>query len=235
MRAKAVIKALVPPPVLHCIRQAHRGYIFRQRMKKFLKDIETCEQPGSAVIDDLIYGWGNEGWSASDEYISGCIQHALNTKGPMLECGSGLSTVLLGAIAKKRGMALWTLEHSTDWAEKVQECLQAYGIDSVTLCVTPLVDYGDFSWYDPPLDSMPSFFDLVVCDGPPGDTKGGRRGLVSIMGKWFQEGSIILLDDGIRADERKTARQWQSELNTSLEFQGRTRPYIKMKVQHQRH
>lgn len=60
-----------------------------------------------------------------------------------------------------------------EWAAKVQRCLNKYKIDSVVLCAKPLRDYGECVWYDPPLDSMPAAFPVVICDGPPGTVKGG--------------------------------------------------------------
>ena len=50
----------------------------------------------------------------------------------------------------------------------VKKCLKRYRIESVCMCVEPLKDYADFSWYDPFLNLIPSGFALVICDGPPG-------------------------------------------------------------------
>ena len=103
-------------------------------MRRFLKHPEACIQSGSPVINDLIYGWGNEAWSARDEYLVCCLEHAQTANGPVLECGSGLSTILVGAIAKKRGNSHWAFEHTPEWANKVQRYLNRYRIDSVVLC-----------------------------------------------------------------------------------------------------
>jgi predicted O-methyltransferase YrrM len=197
-------------------------------MKKFLKDPGACAQSGNPVVAKLIYGWGNEGYSALDEYLAVCIDRVLTTSGPTLECGSGLSTVLLGAIAKKRGQGYWALEHTPQWAKKVQSYLDKYKLDNVVLCSKPLKDYGDFCWYDVPLKSMPDSYFLVVCDGPPGDTKGGRYGLVPIMRERLAPGSVILLDDAEREHEFETAKRWEVELGAPFKFSGSVKPYIEM-------
>ena len=199
-------------------------------MRRFLKDPEDCAHPANPVILDLIYGWGNEGWSALDEYLAVCINHALTSRGPTLECGSGLSTILLGAIAKKRGYTHWAIEHTPEWGTKVQNYLNKYKIDSVVLCIHPLKDYGDYCWYDAPLESMPDSFSLVVCDGPPGRTKGGRYGLVPIMKKRLKSGSVILLDDAAREQELTVARRWETELHVSIKYLGSVKPYIEITV-----
>lgn len=191
---------------------------------------EACIRPGSPVLMDLIYGWGNQSWSAWDEYLAVCIGHALTSDGPILECGSGLSTILVGAIAKKRGRCHWVLEHAPEWAEKVRRYLRAYDLDSVVLCVAPLKNYVDFAWYDAPLQLMPDAFTLVICDGPPGDTRGGRYGLVPVMKSRLRPGCVILLDDSAREQERAIAQRWSSELPAAIESCASRKPYVKLTV-----
>jgi hypothetical protein len=197
-------------------------------MKRFLGDPDACKLPGNLVVIDLIYGWGNEFWSAQDEYLAECINHALTTRGPILECGSGLSTILIGAIAKRRGQSHWALEHKSEWAAKSKKYLNRYKLDSVVLCTKSLKDYGDFCWYDAPVESMPDGFFLVVCDGPPGSTKGGRYGLVPIMRERLKPGCVILLDNADREQELAIARRWEAELGAS--FETPRKPYIVMTV-----
>ena len=197
-------------------------------MKRFLADPLACAQPANPVLADLIYGWGNEPSSAQDEYLAACIVEASAARGPILECGSGLSTLVIGAIAKGRGIEHWALEHTTHWAAKVIARLEGYGIDRTTLCVAPLRDYGDFAWYDPPLDKMPPGFALVICDGPPGTTRGGRYGLAPVMAARLERGCVVLLDDAGREEERAIAKSWRLELGAKYEIVGREKPYIRM-------
>ena len=222
-----IVKSLLPVRARRFISRVYRGFIFRRAMRSFLNAPEVLTQP---VALDLTYGWGNEPWSPSQEYLEACIEQALTSSGPILECGSGLSTVLVGAIAKRRGISQWALEHILERAGEVQRCLDRYKIDSVVLCVKALKAYDDFTWYDPPLESMPGSFALVVCDGPPGSTEGGRYGLAPIMGERLKPGCVILLDDAVREHELAIARRWEAELGASLETLGGSKPYIKMTV-----
>jgi hypothetical protein len=108
--------------------------------------------------------------------------------------------------------------------------LDRYRLDSVVLCTTRLKDYGEYCWYDAPLASMPVNFSLVVCDGPPGTTKGGRYGLVPVLGKRLGPGCVIILDDAAREHELAIARRWEAELDTLVELRGSRKPYIEMTV-----
>ncbi len=199
-------------------------------MKRFLRDPEACAEVGHPVLADLVYGWGNERWSALDEYLAACLQHAVDCDGPVLECGSGLSTLLVGAVLDRRGIDLWVLEHLEDWGARIGEELARWDIDGVTVVVRPLRDYGEYAWYDPPLGRLPERFALVICDGPPGTTKGGRFGLVPVLGPRIARGCTVLLDDAARPGERQIAARWAVELGATLEPLGTRKPFFRLVV-----
>ena len=207
------------------------NFSFQHTMSIFLENPALCLAPqGKPLIHDLIYSWGNKAWTASDEYLLACIEHTLVSEGPVLECGSGLTTLLLGAVCKQRGIPYFALEHKQASATKVQNYLNYYGIESVFLFTKPIKNYGQFCWYDPPLDMLPDEFKLVICDGPPYKTKGGRVGLVPIMKEKLKHGSIILLDDAWRIKEAVIAKYWSSSLKASCDNLGHERSYIKLNI-----
>lgn len=212
------------------LRAYHREFIFRYSMMRFIRNPQGIIDKNTDDISNLIYGWGNEGWSALEEYIQACLRFAMQSNGPILECGSGLTTLLLGVIAQRTGNTVWSLEHNPEWKEKVTTQLRRFRIKSVHLCLSQLKDYGDFSWYVPPLEKMPEKFAMVVCDGPPGDTPGGRYGLLPVMKSRLAPGATILLDDARREDEFATASRWVNELNSSFVILGTEKPFIKIMV-----
>lgn len=199
-------------------------------MRKFMRDPRAATAPGSGLLGELIHGWGNKAWSAREEYASACVSEALRTDGPIVECGSGLTTIVLGAIAQKRGTSVWSLEHKPEWAHRVSAVLRKFQIDRVRLSARPLRRYPTFDWYDPPLESMPRTFGLVVCDGPPGRTRGGRSGLTDVMRDRIGSGTVILLDDAARRGERKIAKRWAAELPAGCERRRTRKPYFRIVV-----
>jgi len=199
-------------------------------MEKFVKNPSAALEPGDRLLQDLIYGWGSD-WSALDEYLTACLRHALVCEGPILECGSGLTTVLVGAIAKKRKLTMWSLEHLPEWGQKVTNYTRKFGINSVNVSVKGLRNYPEFAWYDPPLDSMPDTFALVICDGPPGGTRGARYGLAAVMKDRLRPGCVILLDDAAWETQQKTAARWSVELSGTYTTLGSKKPYIRMVLQ----
>jgi len=228
--ALRIAKAVLPPAVGRWLRRQHRAFVFRQAMRRFVADPQLALDPRAGVLSALIYGWGNESWSAREEYLAACLQHALKCQGPILECGSGLTTLLVGAIAQRSGNSLWSLEHHPEWRERVGACLEEYAIEAARICQAPLRDYGDFSWYDAPLDTLPRKVSLVICDGPPADTPGGRYGLVPVMAERLQPGCVVLLDDAARTHEHAIAIRWARELDRQYEMLGVEKPYARIAI-----
>jgi hypothetical protein len=182
-------------------------------MQRWLQDPRRDPMPG--VFRDLAYGWGNRGWSAQDDLLLACLREITPTVGAVLECGSGLSTILLGARAEAHGVRVWSLEHEEGWATKVQQSLDHFGIRSVTLLCRKLVSSAEWAWYDVSSDELPSFR-LVCCDGPPGDTFGGRLGMVPTLRANLARGCVIFLDDTHRPAEATCARAWAATLDATI-------------------
>jgi hypothetical protein len=166
----------------------------------------------SVTVRSMISGWGNEGWSADASYLEAVCQWASEIRGPILECGSGLSTVLLGIVAPGR---VTSLEHLPDWRHRVRLAAARHGIH-VNVVYAPLVRYLSFDWYSLP-ESLTNLFELVICDGPPSQTAGGRYGLLPVVDRWLARKAIILMDDIDRADERRIVARWNDEFGVQCE------------------
>ncbi len=174
--------------------------------------------PTRAMLQSLSAGWGNDGYAANIDYLEEVAKNAATTKGPILECGSGLTTLLLGLLAGRRGVPVHSLEHSQSWQQRVLKVLTENQVGNVEVIASPLRDYGSFAWYDAPLETLPEQFQLVVCDGPPGKTKGGRYGLMPVFGQRLRKGAVIVLDDAQRAGEIEMVNRWQDEMDLSLQI-----------------
>jgi hypothetical protein len=207
----------------------YQQFIFWRAMRRFLREVPEKTRFEPDLLAELVYGWGNS-WSAQHEYLDAALKHVRETDGPILECGSGLSTLLMAAVAQQRGSHIYSLEHEPKWAARVQRYLNKYRFTSVTLAVAPLRSYGDFDWYSlPSLQTIPGRISLVVCDGPPGaTTRGGRYGLVPVMLEKLRPDCTILLDDGARQEELTIAARWAQMLHGRREVVGTEKPFIRV-------
>ena len=218
------------PQTRQWMRRTFDAFKFDRAMRRFIADPHAALQEESSLLPDLVDGWGNSSWSALDEYLRVGIEHVLKTEEPILECGTGLSTLLFGVVAQRRGVEYWALEHLPEWSEKIGHHLARYNVSAVEVSTRPLRAYAGFTWYDPPLHEMPRRFSLVICDGPPSRTAGGRYGLVPVMRRHLKPGCVILLDDAEREHERTVARRWQSELGAEAELLEGSKPLIRLVV-----
>jgi hypothetical protein len=112
---------------------------------------------------------------------------ARNTAGPILECGSGITTLVMAA-ANPRA-EVWALEHDAGWQKKITMAARnAGGFANIRLCHAPLVD----GWYTLPPD-MPHKFSFALIDGPPCN-ESDRQGVLAAGIK----ADVWLLDDADR-------------------------------------
>lgn len=155
----------------------------------------------------LSWAWGNPN-AASVEYLVAVTTAASASPGPILECGSGLTTVMLGAVGRRTGRTVTTLEHSAWWARHVGWSVRTAG-GVVDYRRTPLKEYGEFDWYDS--GTLHDDITLVVCDGPPATSRGGRYGLLPVAATHLAAGADIFLDDFDRESERAVAARWEKE------------------------
>jgi Methyltransferase domain len=158
------------------------------------------------ALPHLRTAWGNLGFTADVSYLLATLDYAAGERGQVLECGSGLTTLLLALVAPN---AVWALEHMEEWQSRVQTRLRLAGTEAHVL-LAPLTSYGRFQWYEVPA-TLPREFRLVVCDGPPGTTSGGRYGLLPLLGDRLPKGTVILLDDAQRLDEQGVLQRWEKE------------------------
>ena len=203
----AGLKRLIP----RAVKESLKTRLQERRLAGAIRSISRLPvgtAPTSEMLERLESGWSNEGMAAQLGFVKEVAQHALTTPGPILECGSGLTTLILALLAGQRGVDVWTFEHFPDWHQRVSETLTRHKLPHTNNVLAPLKDYGDFSWYDPPLEQLPPRFALVICDGPPGTTRGGRVGLVPVMKTRLSPGTVILLDDSDRDEEAQAMADW---------------------------
>jgi hypothetical protein len=207
------VKKVIPAPLKDKIKSINRERRLDAAMNRLAAT--APEIPGSDVLNELARAWGEDGYRAVGGYLEEVTRWAAEARGPVLEIGSGLTTLILGSIVGRRGLPVWTLEHHPDYFGNTESRLKRYNLTNVHLTLAPLRDYGDFCWYDPPLAELPRDFGLIVADGPPGDVKGGRFGLLPVLRSCFASGAVVLLDDAERPKEKAVLQKWESEYGLS--------------------
>lgn len=205
-----LVKKRIPRRIKEAARRWHRSRAFDRAIRR-IQALPPDAVITRQLLEQLRYGWGNLGWSANPEFLDQVQRQIATTYGPVLECGSGLTTILLGLLIRNREIELWSLEDDPEWCERVRSVVNLHGIDNVRVCLAPLHDYGEYTWYSPPVDEMPRDVQLVICDGPAASTPGGRYGLFSVMRSHLANQYVVLVDDADREGERKMLERWERE------------------------
>jgi predicted O-methyltransferase YrrM len=211
------------------VQAAGRGIGFRRAMRRFLADPAALVSEDHPLWSELIQGWGNPHWCAGPEYLAAALREVAARDGDVLECGSGLSTVLLAAALRGGDRRLFVLEHDPRWAARVRRELRRFDVAApVVVCEAPLRALGEFHWYSSSLPSPPESFAAVFCDGPPGATPGGRYGLLPVVGARLRRDCVILLDDAARPEEQAIVDRWATERPLRRELCGVAKPFFKL-------
>jgi predicted O-methyltransferase YrrM len=132
----------------------------------------------------------------------------------IVECGSGVSTVILARLLRARGRgSLIALEHDADWATRVTELLRGEGLEHVAQVVHAPLN-GAPRWYDrAALDALPDAVDLLIVDGPPAHAPGDelrRAPALELLDPRLATGATVVLDDLDRQGERDVLAGWEA-------------------------
>ena len=211
------LKRLIPPQIKRPVRKAVLSYLFQQAMRDLAR-LRPGEVPGRELLTKLRAGWDNQGWDAKLDYLDEIVKRAVRVEGPILECGSGLTTLILGYLTGIRNLKIWSLEHNAIWHARVAKAIKRHSISGANLCFAPLREYEGFNWYDPPLCELPDKFSLVICDGPPDLANGGRYGLLPVLGDRLEAGAVILFDDAREPGQPEVLRRWADEQGVRVEL-----------------
>lgn len=161
-----------------------------------------------------LFLWANPTFAADSGYLSTVLAAAREADGTVLECGSGLTTILLSYVVPEQSLV--SLEHLPHWAHGVNA--HSRGEPAV---VAPLKSFGAYDWYSNDGLQLTNIA-LIVCDGPPRSTRGARYGAIPQTREFLAEDAILILDDVNRDDEKAVIDRWRAEdgLVGSVEISG---------------
>jgi len=173
------------------------------------------------------------GWAASPDLLLH-LYHHITSRRPavVVELGGGISTLVIAAAlaANADGGRVHSLDHDEAFARRTARMLARYGLaDTADVHHAPLVPWHpprptelgtEWRWYSEPgaLEKLTAI-DLLVVDGPPLATGRFARypSVPHFLGR-LRQGSVVLLDDARRDDERIAAEEWSRDGRLKLEL-----------------
>ena len=149
-----------------------------------------------------------------------CLVSMTRDRKPRLvvECGSGLSTLLLGYAMKRFGAGrVISVEHDPIFAGRTRELVNAHGLADVVQVVqaelmTSTLRDKSWQWYDTGRLPIDDPIDLLFVDGPPGHLQPlSRYPAGPCLFDRLATRGLVVLDDALRDDEAVIVENWLKE------------------------
>jgi predicted O-methyltransferase YrrM len=172
----------------------------------------TAGKANRDTFTEAFTAYGNK-WAAPSDILE--IVHGLakSSDGPILEIGTGLSTLVLAASTSH---TVWAVEHDDGFAANLEKNVAECGLGNVTLVTAPLKD----GWYDLASDlaALPEAFGLALIDGPP--REGNDR--MKFFDVLADRCKIIVCDDADKPAYAEQLKAWAKSRGREIKFDGRS-------------
>lgn len=158
-----------------------------------------------------VFKYGGNNYAADAGVLALVTGIARKCRGPIIETGSGLSSVLMAAVTAER---VYSLEHVEHYAAQTLAWAQEANVGNVGICCAPLKDF----WYDLDKFDLPHKFAFGFCDGPP-RMFGTRMKFFEVLGPRC---TMIVVDD-IKTDNNYARKvyEWAQANGRTVTILGR--------------
>jgi hypothetical protein len=218
---RRVIRSVVPAGVS----KNARRWVATRRVGRAVRLIQRRAVLGPSELRSLRTAWGNEEFSADLRYLTEMMRLIRETPSDVLECGTGATTLIAGALAEHFGFRVYSLEQEAEWASAVKEVLSRHGLHRVTVLEAPIRRYGEHAWYDTSNLRLPQQFGIVICDGPFVSVDLGepaysnwRYGVLEHLARTHSSFEALLLDDVEEPRAPAMLHAWTERFGTSVKI-----------------
>lgn len=226
-------------PIVESVRFSQMIRRLRPSVRE-LRAITAPDQIDFALLARIHAAWGNRGWSADPGFLHDLAVRVSTAQGNLLDCGSGLSTIVCAALAARNGAVVYSLEQDERWFRYMGRAIRALGLSNVVLWYTPLRSYGDFVWFDLTGRTLPAAFSCVSCDGPsvgrrpwsPEEHANWRVGVVLVLNAMKIRFDEVVLDDAEDDRSPGVIERWRREGLDPLVVQTATGHHIVARPRH---
>lgn len=189
------------------------GAHLRRLSDTTLTELAPKFRAGTETEDEYneVFRYASNNYAADPGVLALCVGLARKCAGPIIETGSGLSSVLMGLTT---GQTVYSLEHSEFHARQTIRWCEEAGVPNVGVCHAPLKDF----WYDVDAFDLPNKFAVGFCDGPP-RLYGTRMRFFDVFGPRC---TVILVDD-IKTDNNfaRQVHEWAAANGRTVTILGR--------------
>ena len=159
---------------------------------------------------ELFAAWGDPLQPADERFLRSALAEARAADGAILQCGSSLTTLLLGAICDQSEQSkkqLWCLESDPHWANMTRSWLTEYQIRRAHVIQSQPRLFRTHIWYSLDPDRLAKRYHLVLCDGGRASVK-GAIGTISRIRDRLAPRFVVLIRNVTSADELRELSKW---------------------------
>lgn len=158
-----------------------------------------------------LFRYGGNNWAADPGVLALVTGVARKCRGPIIEVGSGLSSICMALVSDS---PVYSLEHVDHYAAQTLAWAQEASLSNLGICCAPLKDF----WYDLDKFELPKKFALGFCDGPP-RMYGTRTQFLETLAPRC---SVVIVDD-IKQDHNyaKAVYAWAEANDRTVTIFGR--------------
>jgi hypothetical protein len=172
-------------------------------------------------LEDFHKAWGNWGFPADLDCLRQLACLLEKNTGPVLECGSGSTTLLSNQVGLSKGFWTYSLEQDKQWVTDMRALLGEHS--KTRVMYAPLGDQGGHYFYET-AEYLPDHFSLIICDGPFIDKdigepwySGWRYGLLPWLKRGNKTFGLILLDDMNDPRAEAMVARWVKEFGVGVQ------------------
>jgi hypothetical protein len=220
---------LTDSPAIASLRSRSWAYRRQYRLDRAIR-AARASNPGplpDILVAEICETWGDPALNGADGFLTVCLDYASRATGPILQCGAGLQTLLLGLAAERSGVHLWTLEHQPHAANSARSWLQQYEVANAHV-ITAAADFMEDSvGYVVDVARLPGNFALVICDGSSA-VPSSARSLLTRVGDRLDPQGTVLVHHVKRRRDAEFLTQWAKGQGASMVLKGKTDPFVKI-------
>ena len=164
------------------------------------------------------------------------MAEARAAEGAILQCGSSLTTLLLGAVcdqAEQSKKQLWCLESDPHWANMTRSWLTEYQIRRAHVIQSQPRLFKNHVWYSLDPSRLAKRYHLVLCDGGRASVK-GAIGTISRIRDRLAPRFVILVRNVTSADELRELTRWAAGRDAACVLVDKAEGFVKIASREQR-
>lgn len=186
-----------------------------------------------AAVAELFAHWGDPLSQNGESFVRSAIAHAGQARGPIVQCGSSVLTLVLGALCHadaEKSKQLWCLEHDTHWANTLRSWLTQYQLTATHVIASRAHLFDGYVWFAVDTSRLPDQVSLVFCDGARATANGMVGALTRLQGRLAAE-FTVLGRRVVRAEDLKQIHLWAKTHDARCVVVDREEGFVKVSRQ----